>query len=211
MNSYQINLEAARQQGFGDGTDPESARRGITDAARLKMFGTTYMQGYRIGRREAMSRRQGPCNIGSGAGDDCPPTVGETDEYYQFSMIDGLALRLQNDIVHAMTVVCREDARAKAVERAARLYGFDRVFDVNLHPRARAHIDDFVMKNLNKYQKRSLVSIEGANVKPPSSGRPEDKIEETQEAVANEEMLTGFFSTVLSNRVSSVKVWSSYA
>lgn len=153
MNSYQINLEAARQQGFRDGTDPESARRGITDAARLKMFGTTYMQGYKLGRREATSRRQGPCNIGSGAGDDCPPTVGETDEYYQFSMIDGLALRLQNDIVHAMTVMCREDARAKAVERAARLYGFDRVFDVNLHPRARAHIDDFVREKTDEYER----------------------------------------------------------
>lgn len=153
MNSFKINFEAARRQGFSDGVHSERVPKEITAEARERLFGTTYVRGYNLGRVEAQSRKQGPCNQGTGVNNDCPPTVGEEDELFKYSMIDGLALRLQEDIIHAMTVTCREDAAAKAVERAAELFGYERVFDINLHPRARAHIDDFVREKTDEYER----------------------------------------------------------
>ena len=150
MNSFQINFEAARKQGFLDAgdniaddttdatTDAEWRQR--MDAARQDMFGTTYARGYESGRRQAKHETT------------TGETVAEREWGYQKSMIDGLALRLEGDIRHAMTVVCRQDAEAKATKHAARVYGFERVFNCVLHPRARAHIDEFIKLKADEYE-----------------------------------------------------------
>lgn len=142
MNSFQINFEAARQQGFRDATNPpgDAAWRKRMDESRQKLFGTTYARGYELGRR------QGQTVSRSGE------SIAEKEETRQRDMIDGLALRLQQSIMHSMTVVCRQDAEAKATKRAAKLYGYDRVFNCVLHPRARAQIDEFIKLKADEYE-----------------------------------------------------------
>lgn len=142
MNSFQINFEAARQQGFRDVANPpgDAAWRKRMDESRQKLFGTTYARGYDLGRRQGQTSTQ------SGE------IIAEKEDLLQRSMIDGLALRLQKSIMHSLTVVCRQDAEAKATKRAARLYGYDRVFNCVLHPRARAQIDEFIKLKADEYE-----------------------------------------------------------
>jgi len=66
-----------------------------------------------------------------------------------------------------------------------------------------SNIDDFVMKNLDKYNKRQLVSIESANVKKKEDSK-ETKAEDPDQK-ANTEKLVNFFQETLKDKVMSVK------
>eukprot|EP00462_Mataza_sp_D1_P018710 CAMPEP_0175141596 /NCGR_PEP_ID=MMETSP0087-20121206/12233_1 /TAXON_ID=136419 /ORGANISM="Unknown Unknown, Strain D1" /LENGTH=707 /DNA_ID=CAMNT_0016425109 /DNA_START=142 /DNA_END=2265 /DNA_ORIENTATION=- len=71
-----------------------------------------------------------------------------------------------------------------------------------------SHMDDFVMKNLQRYSKRALTSIESGNAKA-SEKKAEDKTEEEkkedQSTKAQEEQLVAYFEMALKDRVSQVK------
>lgn len=74
-----------------------------------------------------------------------------------------------------------------------------------------SHIDDFVMKNLERYNKRKVVSIESANVKAINKAAPaaEDGKEDAKEenlSTSDEEGLTKFFQDTLASKVTSVKI-----
>jgi hypothetical protein len=160
MNSFQIKFEAARQQGFRDATNPpvDEEWREKMDTVRQDMYGIVYTRGYDLGRRQARticgSRASGITEQpdADGGAPAVVDTVAQRENKYQKGMIDGLALRLEEDIVHAMTVVCRQEAEIKATQRAARVYGFDRVFNSVLHPRARAHLDDFIKRKADEFE-----------------------------------------------------------
>jgi HSP90 family molecular chaperone len=66
-----------------------------------------------------------------------------------------------------------------------------------------AHIDDFVMKNLDKYNKRQLISIESANVKKAEDAK-ETKTDDPEQK-ANAEQLVAYFQETLKDKVISVK------
>lgn len=72
-----------------------------------------------------------------------------------------------------------------------------------------SHIDDFVMKNLEKYNKRPLVSIEAANVKAKtkddaSPDTPESAKSKEEDAKTSE-ILVKFFQETLKDKLQSVK------
>lgn len=71
-----------------------------------------------------------------------------------------------------------------------------------------SHIDDFVMKNLEKYNKRKLVSIEAANLTAKTPEAKSDKPEDAkakEEASKNADTLVAFFQEALKDKVQSVK------
>lgn len=71
-----------------------------------------------------------------------------------------------------------------------------------------SHIDDFVMKNLTKYSKRKLVSIESGKATPNSKAEADKTAEEKESEKALEDEgkeLCEWFTKALSKNVSSVK------
>jgi len=69
-------------------------------------------------------------------------------------------------------------------------------------------VDDFVMKTLEKYNKRPLVSIESADVKKPAEAPKEDeKLDDAEKVKQKEESeaVVSFFMETLKDRVLSVK------
>lgn len=69
-----------------------------------------------------------------------------------------------------------------------------------------SHIDEFVMKNLDKYNKRKLVSIESANVKSKSKDEESESKDDKEENVKDTEELVSLFKNQLTDKVVSVKV-----
>jgi len=69
-----------------------------------------------------------------------------------------------------------------------------------------SHIDDFVMKNLEKYNKRKVVSIESANAFDAKKSTPEEEAKEDEVGSDGQDALVAFFSKALASKVSSVKV-----
>jgi len=70
-----------------------------------------------------------------------------------------------------------------------------------------SNIDDFVMKNLERYNKRTLVSIESANVKTnkKEEAKEEKSEEEQKQNDTDSANLVDFFKVALEDRVVSVK------
>jgi len=69
-------------------------------------------------------------------------------------------------------------------------------------------VDDFVMKNLEKYNKRALVSIESADVKKPvEEAKPDEKLDpaEKEKQKAHSDAVVAFFQEILKDKVLSVK------
>jgi len=69
-------------------------------------------------------------------------------------------------------------------------------------------VDDFVMKSLEKYNKRPLVSIESADVKKPvEESKPDEKLDDAEKAKqkAHSDAVVAFFQDILKDKVLSVK------